>query len=118
MALPLHSGYAALLSHTLSRQACPRHVVRVELGSSEGTALVVPHTVSVELTRVYMGKREVFHTANFLTAKLHGVKPRSFNATPSIALLWNHCMEIDLLYDEQHKDENEDVGDRMGDGLV
>jgi hypothetical protein len=85
VALPLHSGYAALLSHTLSRQACPRHVVRVELGSSEGTALVVPHTVSVELTRVYMGKREVFHTANFLTAKLHGISLHSFTmANPEV----------------------------------
>lgn len=59
--------------------------MRVELGSSEGTALVVPHTVSVELTRVYMGKREVFHTANFLTAKLHGISLHSFTmANPEV----------------------------------
>jgi hypothetical protein len=35
------------------------------------------HTVSVELTREYMGKRVVFHTANFLTAKLHGISLHS-----------------------------------------
>lgn len=57
-------------------------------------------------------------TARYKSTFFHDGKPRSFNATPSIALLWNHCMEIDLLYDEQHKDENEDVGDRMRDGLV
>jgi hypothetical protein len=34
--LPLDSGYAALLRHTLPRQACPRHVACVQPGSSDG----------------------------------------------------------------------------------
>lgn len=88
-----------------------------------------PHTVSAVSTREYEGKRVVFHTANFLTAKLDSISTHActggscsrFQSPKRLLRIYATSgteKEMDLLQCAEHKDDNEDVGDGVRNGLV